>query len=442
MKTTIWTVYIILIAAFALNAKTITIPGDATVLQDAVDMAESGDEILIQTTRVEIHQPPETYLRWWMMESGLIIQNKNLKIIGDTNGKIKISTDGNLEWPITLAICPLYPEEGYDVTNYYDPLLSAIWIENSTVTFENLEIDKIDIAGGMEVSTSPIQLINSIALIKNCNIHCPIFTDSSISIYDSMMDGVLSQNIIRYTPPYDAAFEIPVLYVHDLENAQIEIQDSIINSDEGIVNGAVWFANCRDTIIKISNTSIQAADAKQNSMFGSGYRACFLDGGVGVKIIGSEDCEFDFENSQIVGGKGLKNYQFGIDPFYFQSEEIGFGGAALSILNSNISINNCVCIGGQGAEFNTSIFDDELDYLEIPLETNHCQGGAGLELINSTARIKNLNAIGGKGGPAFEYNGETIILPGKDGPSILLDETSHLNVLSHVEDWYFYSKGI
>ena len=372
------------------------------------------------------------------MERGLIIQNKNLKIIGDTGGKAKIATDGCLEWPITLAIGPLYPEEGYDVTNYNDPLLSAIWIENSNITFENLEIDKIDVLGGMNNSTSPILLMNSAALIKECNIHCSIFTDSSISIYDSMMDGVLSQHIAQWIYPYYAVFEIPVLYVHDLENAQIEIHDSIMNSNEGVVSDAVWFENCQDTIIKISNSSIQAADSKQNSVFGSGYRAYFLDGGVGVKIIGCEDCEFDFENSQIVGGKGLKNYQFGIYPSYLQSEEVGGGGAALSILNSNISIDNCVCIGGQGAEFNTSGFDDELDYLEIPLEMNHCQGGPGLELINSTARIKNLDAIGGKGGPAFEYNGETIILPGKDGPSILLDETSHLYVLSHVDDWYFY----
>lgn len=391
------------------SAKTITIPGDANSIQQAVDLAASGDEILLATDFVDwnivIYKLNNVE---YELQDSVIISNKDLLIKGCLIDK-----------KTTI---------GRDILGLLEINNRTLRVIDSNITFENCIIKPI-VSNDMPPvgfdgpMPSPIEIESGTLVLKKCNYTTQIIQNGNLILIDCEIENWA----YRYSAS-GRQFKIGL--------PAIDIKNSIVSSLK-ILNSTVFSNNSVSInniqIINSTNTSIHI---EHSNLFGG---TGSTGGTEGLLIDNCDNFSLFMNNSKFIGSQAEK-----ISPQrYGGFQNGGNGGNGLTISNSKGMIIS-------GDEFNFLNGNDgangiiEYDSIDWQLvEINGANGGHGLAIFNSTVQVNFTSfedafiASGGKGGEGAEYDGR-VALPGKDGLPIFIDENSTIIYPTQINDWMFY----
>ncbi len=310
-KTTIILITIIhTLIAQSVYSKTITIPKDADSIQEAVELAVSGDEIVVATDSVDWTRL--SYSREYMRSDsqGVKVIDKDLVIIGKpVEGKTTIRS--------------AYPN-GHDNTN------TMLLVKNSNVTIQNCYIQTplksryvSAIYGGLVAS--PLYIESGQLKIIDCSFNCLIECKGSLVINTSTIHGysyLYGGGYTSYNILYPA-----ILFGHS-NNESLVIQNSTIS------------ANIHDSYnnIIIDNALDSTLICKQSRFIGGTYDVGYgsypdsnIHGSHSFSIDNCRNLRMSIDDCIFQGGKGYDARSHR----HLIKQGGGDGGAGLVISNSN-----------------------------------------------------------------------------------------------------------
>ncbi|MEW6237195.1 MAG: hypothetical protein AB1656_17570 [Candidatus Omnitrophota bacterium] len=419
---------LVLLAPRALDAKTITIPGDADSIQEAVDLAVSGDEIVCvsETVNTSYKKNPK-YEGFYLVN--VTIKDKNIKIRGSKEVERTRITFG----PDVLVTAE-------DMIN----------IENAQVILENLYLESPPMTrlGGLGPIAGPITLVSGSLTLNNCQFVNNFDIRGSFFLHDSSILGYSFMNSSSYSR---CTILTPSLIIHSASNIQVEISNSTISSDSDTAFVNMIVSGVSDSSFIFTNSAFIGGDSNCEIIPGI-FSGSGCDGSDGIKFENCQNIELKIASGLFQGGPGNP---FGSSRSGNVINKPGKGGSGILFANSSGQImdsqigTKAVFIGGNGADgglLPLSSIGSGPDIL-----FNGTAGGNGLSFVNSYFR-HSLNwfiAKGGYGGRGTATtnsyktpgpNGPEIVIanPGAPGLPISLDENSTFQFLTDIAQWPIY----
>lgn len=363
-------------------AATIEVPDQAATILEAVELAASGDVILLTTDIVDLGGP-------------ITIHDKNLTIMGLSNNERALINSPYLEIYIL------------DVT----PTIS---IDRAKLIIQNIYIDSPYIyRDWYNDAASPIVIHSGTLRMVNCSIHCSIESSGNIELERTNLYGYAAR--WNFNPPYpNESYDRPALRVKNSENIEIDIRESYIGGD---YDEALAVENIPNASIRVSNSIlVGGVGAKIRKQIP-------LPGFAAIAIRSCTDFRLDTNDSIFQGGSGVWSPYIYTSPVPLN----GIGGQGLVIDDSIGIVLSGDFRGGNGAR--------GLDYLSLGPPTAGSPGGNGIQLIRSIVEYSDIIAIGGKGGrPSLQDRNDG----GPDGIPIVLDEFSIFTEITGIGDWMRY----
>lgn len=413
-------------SCLALHAKTLTVPGDADSIQEAVMMAASGDEIFIATDTVlwDHREVLTSYGTKKGNPEGVIIKNKNLTIIGVSSyGQSVITTH------------PYYE---------YTPDSTMLWVENAQVTLRNCKLEKpafsryaVDFGANGGPIGAPVHLESGSLILENCAFTCALESKGDLTLRNSTLQG---HSYLWGYAYVSLTLSTPSLLIGPAHSASVNIIDSTIASDTPVSYVNVVVDNVANSRLQFLNSLFIGGTSDVG--YGSYPNPSGSDG---VLIRDSTDIVLTIENSRFQGGNGYDGsvHRHGV------ISEPGLGGAGLNLIRSSLylslSDSNSRITGGKGGR--ALVVRPPSPPMEVELHPAG-QGGSGLSLLNSkiatsVAWEPMIDIQGGAGGEGHSYmdsllTEEITLPPGPDGWPIFRDESSTIETVASVQTWDLY----
>lgn len=406
-----------LFLSLATQAKIIHVPSDAASVKEAVEMAVSGDEILINSDTVSWISKPG--------EGGIVIKGKNLVITGNS------SSSHTLIHPVQIFYYPDYTK-AFQV----EPNFSLLWIENSQITLRNLKTTIPPDAGTHSSAytiskTAPIRLLSGSLTLENCVLNGSIETHGSLALRNSTL---LADNNYKSFPYHTHDTFEYALTVSSATDIAVEMDHAVIDAldqktNEGGTSSTGYlsalFQNLNNSRITMKNSQILGG------YFSNDYRSpSYNSGSHGLSIVNCRNLTMELNSSSISGGAGnsLGMRTLNLDP----PGSALPGGDGAFIQDSTLTLIGGVFVGGKGGSGNERIPEAYKEAITPG------QGGNGLSLIRSTAFYQNLHLQEGTGG-ILERNGSpTLEIGGKAGLPLFMDEVSVFQEITSLAEWYVY----
>ena len=408
-------VLVISFISFSAFAKTITIPGDAASIQEAVELAASGDEIVVNATEVEWSKHDANNPAFYD-PLGVRIEGKNLAISGN-------SISGQ-----TSIVC--------GSSYIFDNTNTMFFIRDSNVSLKNFYLktplrSRFDVRPNGGPLASPLYVESGLLKIIDCDLTCWIECHGNLRIQNSTIHGYAWLHGYGYV---DLNVLDPSIHFTGQENTRLEIIDSTISSDNN--------DGYRNIIVE---NSIKSEIILKNSTFtGSVYHALphsypsSISGSDGFALQHCQDIRMEIDNCLFYGGKGWDaGYHRGGS--YSMS---GVGGNGLSINDTAVTIHFSQGLsffygntGGSGGIQMRDIFTPSGSI-------DAANGGNGIFITNSVVAIASdisspYELFGGKGGAGMTQDGYTA-KDGVDGLPFYMDENSKWISNSPVVDWALF----
>lgn len=188
-------------------AKTITIPADAATLQDAVNLAASGDEIVLGTEIVQILNYSKNPDHSGYADT-LVISDKDLMIRsgGDQPAQLVSAMD---IWSSTYMIC----------------------IIDSTIDFDRIHVTQPARANTSLFSqgAAGVLIQSGIVAINDSYLNCPVVTQANLALQNSTIQGNSMQT--SSYPYYYFSNSNPCLTIGPAEGIQVRIMNSVITAE-------------------------------------------------------------------------------------------------------------------------------------------------------------------------------------------------------------------
>jgi hypothetical protein len=393
----------------------ITIPTDADSIQEAVEIAISGDEIHIVTDTVEWTRTILDVAKQIRSDGkGVSIINKDITITGKSDtGTTTIS---------------VHPVATFENSN------TMLHIKNSQVTLKNFFLPKPFMSRWEGYfSASPVLIESGKLNLENCELNSWFQCTGNLSIRNSTIHGYSWQSGYGYTQHLNTLE--PSIQIGPSMKASIEIVNSTISSNMGDGFQNLLILGLNQSHVRISNSRLYGGVCTVDW----GSYPSDMTGANGITIANSYDTQFTIEDSAFYGGKGYDATFHRMAEYYGG----GQGGNGMFIKDSYITINfqdnNSSFNGGEGGKggiglhYNSNPNDDVV--------VNGGRGGDGLHLVNSTIKVNSQlvsdYAIGGQGGSGAQLN-DIIAEQGQCGQSIILDQNSKIEQLSQINNWPDY----
>lgn len=387
-------------------SKTITIPGDAISIQEAVDLAVSGDEILLATDFVDWN-PIIVESEWGIYESHdtVYIRNKNLIIRGNLE---------NSKTDIGRYVMGFTREEG-----------RTLHITNSDVKIQNcnmipISARVIEPSAVFHPGASPIEIESGSLRLENCHYTSQIISKAQLQIIDCVIENAAYRSSSSYGGGKGG---FPTIEINNSLSSKLEIINSTITSDNRSSINNLHIMDSTNTVIHIENSNLYGGNGN-------------LTGGTeGLLINNCNSFEFILNGSRIIGknAQEISRGRFGV------ILGGGSGGNGITVSNSigKIYIEKSLnIIEGNNGSHGYVGYGAFLSETEI----NAGNGGHGLAILNSDIKVNFATfedaflATGGKGGDGAELDGR-IALPGEDGLPIYIDENSTIIYETSIENW-------
>ncbi len=419
---------IIIVFSQSADSKTISIPKDAESVQEAVELAVSGDEIVVSATSVHwTRRTQSPYYSSPFLQSdskGVIIINKDISIIGKPGeGKTRIQSS--------------YASSHND-TN------TMLFVKNSTVTIQNCRIEqplKSRYVGGINGGpvASPLYIESGQLRIIDCVFGCWIECKSNLFIDRSTIYGYAWLTGYVYILQN---LQNPTIQFGPSKNGTLEILNSTIgsNTHDGYRN--IIIENTEESKLILVNSAFSGGTF--NVGYGS-YPGANIVGTDAIAIDNSQILDLSIDGCYLQGGQGYDCawHRFSI------IEGGGNGGSGLSINNSDVNItfnNNLSSFSGGCGGCGFAIKDPYMMYPGIsyePFIIDGGDGGHGISIINSTVHVSSntgqpsFQAYGGHGG-AGAQNEDAIAQIGDNGLPISIDENSTFETTTPIQDWMVF----
>lgn len=382
-------------------AKTIRVPDDAPTVKDAVEMAASGDEILLD------HHAPVSW-NGPITEGGVVIVGKNLTIA---------STSADNRATIINQFL-LY--SGYSCS--IDTFGSLLLIEDAHVVLFNLDMDnrygEFPCSSGSYYA-APIRLISGSLTVQDCVIGAPIHCKSDLLVQNSTLK--LNTFGTSFVYSYSESRREPGLRVESADNISVTIDNCTIGFTGSLCPYPILVNNIHNSELIVTNTQIAAGHYAVRWPYASPPSS------PGFHVVNSTNLNIDFSGSTCWGGNGRTN-----------SINVLKGGDGLLVENSEIVLCYGYFIGGKGSR---GFF--YLDHIHPESLYNAGQGGTGLALKNSHVLYKNISYKGGSGGDELEVGEKDTdwyfyIPPGLEGEPLSMDDISTFQEITDVDVWEIY----
>ena len=335
-------------------AKAIIIPGDAKSIQEAVELAASGDEIVVNATEVEwvkrvIDQNGSTS----HVVLGVSIENKDLSVIGKPKaGKTSI---------LCLESSRLIEKN------------TMLYIKNGNITFKNFYLPYPFFSSQYYLLSigSPIHVESGSLIIADSELNCSIECQGDLLISNSIIHGYswVDDNIYIHHNFLD-----PAILFSSAAKSKLIITDSTItgNTQEGYLNVVIEYANNSE----ISLNKSTFIGGTYFAGYGS-YLEGHIDGSDGISIKNCQDIVMNIDDCIFEGGEGNRAKAQRIPML----EGGGKGGDGLSIHDSTVKLhfdsNPSVFKGNNGGDGGV-LFETFI---------NAGNGGNGISLTNSIVTV-------------------------------------------------------
>ena len=214
------------------HAKSITIPGDANSIQEAVDLAVSGDEILLATDFVNWSYPIIAFAdSEFETSDGVTITNKDLIFKGNhPSNKTKIISQAY--WHLSKTF-------------------RTVRIQNSNIEFDNCIIElKPTFEGRMG---APFEIESGSLYLKNCDYTGMIFSKGDLTINNCEINNYAHYNGGGYSF-YNKDY--PTIRIQNSISARLKIINSTISSDNRSSIKNLHILNSNYPIVHIINSQI------------------------------------------------------------------------------------------------------------------------------------------------------------------------------------------
>lgn len=409
---------ITLLFAHECVAKIINLPEDYPSIQEAVEKAESGDEIQVNQHDVSLLKE-QSQLPVDEIE-GIIIKDKDLIIFGTTLCvKTKIQVQSSAFFYYSGSIDLEIPPESK---------VNLIRIENSDVIMKNLDMMgthslTLPFSFTFAHTAAPVQIKSGKLTFVNVIFRGVIKAFGNLELIDSVVNGISSYT----TTSNSIIYPIPAIHIRNQTNKKFRIHNSDIICNNISGSRPIVIENVEDTEIQITQTTIKAG-IHRNSIPRIDEVVSFWNypdpfkGLSGIFIVNSSNLNIDLNQSEISGG-------FGTTTKNAFDNVIIPGGPGIEILNSNnIAIQYGKMIGKDGQK---GYIVNPNDEFEIYI-THSSDGGNAIHVSNSSVVLDNVELIPGIGGVGDPDQG---ILPGKDGIPFHQDEHSTVSFVTTVTDW-------
>jgi hypothetical protein len=416
---TFFLIHFVLLISESIQAKTINVPADAASVQEAVEMAVSGDEILLTAEKVDWTQVIRNGNGLKFSDgTGVTIQNKDLVIRGSNRLRS------------TRVICEPYVvnASGND---------TMLLMENSNVIFSNIEIQYplMSRTIGSSATAAPWQIDSGTLTIDQCKIISWIICQGNLVVQDSEVSGYSYYSCCLYDH-YNLLD--PSIQIGPATDIQVTIKNSIISSQNTFaVYRNLVFDSLESSDVIIENCTVEGGTFSVNQ----GSYPSRLVGSDAIEFLNSHNNTLTVLNSQIIGGAGFKSSLLSRGIY----QQGGNGGSGMKMELSDLQL----CLqgesgikGGKGTDGIVTTDINEPPGHYITLEARN--GGNGIRMLQSRLFIKKdsisieENVNGGNGGIGNSFVEGMTVDDGYPGEAFNLDEFSAIMQASGISQWELY----
>lgn len=351
-----------------LFSKTIKVPEDIPVIQQAIDQSQDQDVILIKSG---------TY------DEQLVIENKTISLQGYGQDQMVMFSKPDDE--------------------YYRNQINVLLIKNSNVLLKWFYIKYLNNSKNVYIENSNVEISG-----------CDIYMSGSIrsSPYGDMLQ-IFHKPAIHLVSCMNKSISVNNSSLHGTDKYEVDENLSDMFGFREYSAAPMTIENCTNTVIRLSGNQITGAAGVKADFYRGGWTT---NGGSAIQLNHSRQMQLFMDNNSCSAGSGGGAFSY-IIIGNFDAAKPSYGGPGLMIMDSSVDVHGGVFIGGKsghGGDFEIGYFT------EPPKGTIHYdgeRGGPGIMVKkHSAVNLFNTESIGGAGG---EPNGQ-------HGEAIVIDETSTL----------------